>query len=78
MFLIDDIFGAPAKGFMGIVKVLYDRAYEELYDPNRIREELMAYQLKLDMGEISEEAYEAKETELLERLEYSQHMQQQK
>ncbi|MEM1136431.1 MAG: gas vesicle protein GvpG [Bacteroidota bacterium] len=68
MFLIDNILTAPAKGFMNILKVIYDEAYNELYDPEKIRQELMELHLKLDSGEITEEAYEVAEEVLLDRL----------
>ena len=73
MFLIDDIFTAPAKGLMGIVKVIRDRVDEELYSPEKIQEDLMKLQLKFEMDEISEEEYDEAEAVLLQRLEDSQH-----
>lgn len=68
MLLIDDLIGLPAKGLIGIFKALYQKAYEELYDPERIKEELQQLQIKLDAGEISEETYDAHEELLLDRL----------
>lgn len=68
MFLIDDILTAPTKGFMNILKVIHDEAYNELYNPEKIRQELMQLQLQLEMNEITEEAYDAAEEVLLERL----------
>lgn len=68
MFLLDDILLAPIKGVKWVGEKLLDVADRELYDPDRIREELMSLQAKLDMEEISEEKYNARETELLERL----------
>lgn len=68
MFLLDDILLAPIKGVKWVGEKLLEVADRELYDPDRIREELMSLQAKLDMEEISEEEYNARETELLERL----------
>lgn len=68
MFLIDDILLAPIKGVKWVAEKLQDLADKELFDPDKIREELMTLQAKLDMGEIKEEDYAAREKELLERL----------
>lgn len=72
MFLLDDILLAPAKGFFSIVKVIHDRAQDELYNPDKIQEELMALQLQFEMDEISEDEYDQREAQLLERLNESQ------
>jgi len=75
MLLIGNVLMAPAKGFMSIIKVLYQKAVEEIYDPEKIKEELMALQVKLDMGELSEDDYDELEELLLTRLEESRKMQ---
>ncbi len=76
MFLIDNIFSAPAKGFMKILEVIHDEAHNELYNPEKIRQELMQLQVKLEMEEISEEEYDAAEEILLDRLDEAQRMHQ--
>lgn len=68
MFLLDDILLAPIKGVKWVAEKLQDFADKELFDPDKIREELMTLQAKLDMGEIKEGDYAAREKELLERL----------
>lgn len=68
MFLLDDILLAPIKGIKWIGEKLQDMADKELFDPEKIREELMTLQAKLDMGEIGEEEYRTREKDLLERL----------
>ena len=68
MFLLDDILLAPIKGVKWIGEKLRDVADQELFDPDKIREELMTLQAKLDMGEMKEEDYSVREKELLERL----------
>lgn len=74
MFLIDNIFSAPAKGFMNILKVIHDEAHNELYNPEKIRQELMQLQVALEMNEITEEQYDAAEEVLLDRLDEIQRM----
>lgn len=68
MFLIDDILLAPIKGVKWITEKLREVADKELFDPDKIHEELMTLQAKLDMGEIKEEEYNVREKDLLERL----------
>jgi len=68
MFLLDDILLAPVKGVKWISEKLRDVADKELFDPDKIHEELMTLQAKLDMGEMTEEEYGLREKDLLERL----------
>ena len=68
MFIIDNIFKASAKGLFKVFETIHDRAYDELYDPEKIKETLIQLQLKLEMGEISEEEYDEAEEVLLDRL----------
>jgi len=68
MFLIDDILLAPVKGIKWIAEKVREVADKELYDPDKIKEELMAIQAKLDLGDMTEEQYGVREKELLERL----------
>lgn len=68
MFLLDDILLAPIKGVKWVAEKLQDLADKELFDPDKIREELMTLQANLDMGEIEEEEYNVREKDLLERL----------
>lgn len=68
MFLIDDILLAPLKGIAWLGEKFRDVADKELFDPDKIQEELMTNQANLDMGEISQEDYNAREKDILERL----------
>jgi len=47
---------------------LNEIAQNELNDDGRIKEELMALQLRFELDEISEQEYDEKEEELLARL----------
>ena len=69
MFILDDLLiGLPAKGFMGILKRIAEMAETELTDESKISEELVLLQTLYETDQISEEEYEKKEAELLERL----------
>ena len=62
-FLIDDLV-------VWIGKKVRDMAEEELYGTEeKIQEQLLNFQAKLDMGEIKEEEYKIKEDDLLDKLE---------
>lgn len=67
-FLLDDILLAPLKGVKWLSEKLRDVAEKEFYDEDKIHEELMTLQAKLDMEEIAEEEYHASEKVLLERI----------
>lgn len=61
-FLIDDLV-------VWIGKKVKDMAEEELYgNKEKIHEQLVSFQAKLDMGEITEEQYKKEEEILLEKL----------
>ena len=69
MFILDDLLiGLPAKGFMGILKRIAEMAETELTDESRISEELLLLQTLYETDQISEEEYQKKEAQLLERL----------
>jgi len=68
MFLVDSILLAPLKGVVWLGEKLNEMAEKELSDDGRIKEELMALQLKFELDEITEQEYNEKEKELLDRL----------
>lgn len=69
MLLIDDILLAPMKGMVWLGEKIKEVADQELSDEGRIKERVMALQLKFELDEISEEEYNGQEKELLVRLE---------
>jgi len=58
----------PVKGLVWIAEKIVEQAENELYNADRVRGQLMELELRLDLGEISEEEYLAAEEILLERL----------
>ena len=69
MLFIDDLLiGWPAKGLVNIFKKIYEMAQEELTDESKIKEELLRLQTLYEIDQISEEEYQKKEDEVLERL----------
>jgi hypothetical protein len=68
MFILDDILFAPVKGLVWLCGKLNEVAEKELSDEGRIKEELMALQLRFELDQISEQEYNQKEQELLARL----------
>jgi len=68
MFLIDSILLAPLKGVVWLAEKLNEMTEKELSDTGRIKEELMALQLQFELDEITEQEYNEREKELLDRL----------
>lgn len=59
---------APLAGFKFILNQLAEMADRELFDEDRLREELLLLNLRLDEGEISEEEFLAREAEIMVQL----------
>ncbi|MGF1444953.1 MAG: gas vesicle protein GvpG [Pikeienuella sp.] len=59
---------APISGALWLGRTIRDQAERELNDPARLRRELAALERALECGEIDEEAFEAREAELIARL----------
>lgn len=68
MFLIDSILLAPVKGVAWLGEKLNEVAEKQLNDDGLIKQELMELQLRFELDEISEQEYNEKEKELLDRL----------
>lgn len=68
-FIIDDILLSPLRFTVWIAEKLKENAYNEMTDESKVHEELLQLQMRHEIGEISEEEYEKKETRLMERLE---------
>jgi hypothetical protein len=58
----------PASGLKFVLAEIRDTADRELNDPQVIRREMLELQQRLDVGLISEDAYDSAEAELLARL----------
>jgi hypothetical protein len=70
-FLIDlltfPVMG-PIKGVVWIAEKVAEEADKKLYDEDTVRGQLMELELRLDLGEITEEEYLEAEEVLLGRL----------
>ena len=69
MGILTSILLAPVKGPYWIAKKVHDVAVEELLDEDKVREELRELYTSFEEGKISEEEFESREEELVERLE---------
>jgi hypothetical protein len=58
----------PISGFRFILTQVAEMAERELYDEDRIRDELLLLQVRLDEGEIAEAEYLDQEAEIIARL----------
>jgi hypothetical protein len=72
MLLIDDILlfpvKAPIAGVRWILKQVQTMANEELFNDQVWKERLIELQMKLELGEISEEDYKEEEQVIFQRL----------
>lgn len=58
----------PARGLGFVLKSIADQVDQEFGSADKVREKLMNLQLRLEMGEVSEEEYAVSEAFLLEQL----------
>lgn len=69
MFIIDDILLSPVKGFLWIVRELHDAAQRELEaEADRLTAQLRTLHTRLELGDITEEEFDEREAEILDRL----------
>lgn len=70
MFLLDDILLAPVNGLFWIGRKFNEIVDRELFDEDLVKEKLLELQFKYEyeLEPMSEEDYQTRETELLERL----------
>jgi len=69
VFLADDVLLFPFKSILSVFQEIYNAAVQELAaESDSIRAELSQLYLALEAGTLSEEAFDARERELLDRL----------
>ena len=72
MSLILDLLTAPVlgpiRGVHWLAKKVAEAAEGELLDEDRVRNELLELQMRLDIGDITEEEYDEQEKVLVEQL----------
>ena len=68
MFFIDDLLLSPVNGFIFILNQIQKIADKELNDDTFIKEQLLELQMRVELDEISDEEYKAREAELFARL----------
>jgi hypothetical protein len=69
VFLLDDILLAQIKGVLWIFEEIVNAAEEDLAaESDRIKDRLREMYMQLETGQISEEAFDAEESLLLDRL----------
>jgi hypothetical protein len=77
MFILDDLlFKLPAKGFIGIFKKIAEMAEAELDEEPKLMEKLMQLEFLYETDQITEEEFQEREAELMERLTAIQEQQQ--
>jgi uncharacterized protein involved in exopolysaccharide biosynthesis len=78
MLLVDDLIAAPFKGLFWVFKKIHRAAVDELEQRRQeTRGELTELYMQLETGRISEREFDAREKELLDRLEQVQEQERQ-
>ncbi|OMP65925.1 gas vesicle protein GvpG [Domibacillus epiphyticus] len=72
--MLHKLVSAPINLVIKIGEKVKEEADKELYDLPTIQQKLIQLQMMYELGEISEEAYKAKEEELLIRYEAAKRM----
>ena len=69
MLLVDDLLLAPLSGLLWIVEKVHDAAREAMaHEADAVTEELRQLYLMLEAKQIAEADFDARERELLDRL----------
>lgn len=63
------IFSAPLRGLVGIFEEVRALAEKELYNEDAVREELTDIYRQFEAGSITEEEFNRREAELVQKLE---------
>ena len=59
---------APLRGLLALARLLQEQAEQELYNPSQVRRELEDIEAAQSEDELSEEAAESEEQQVLDRL----------
>jgi hypothetical protein len=68
-FIVDSLLFSPLKFTIWLADKLRENAFQELTDDAKVHEQLLQLQMRYEMGEIDDDAYETEENQLLEQLE---------
>ena len=68
MFFIDNLLLAPISGLKFILNQVQKVADQELNDESLIKHQLLELQMRLELGEVSDEDFREQEAELFSRL----------
>lgn len=69
MFILDDLlFKLPAKGLIKLLEEITNMVDAEVNDESKLKEDLLELQTLYAIDEISNQEYEEREAELLQRL----------
>jgi len=69
MLIIDDILLSPVRGILWIFRELYNSVWQEIEsEAESITAELSELYMMLETGKITESEFDAREKELLDRL----------
>jgi hypothetical protein len=76
MFILDDILlrmlgiSVPGLDFFSTLELVKNVAYNELYNPEKIKNKIKENQMLYEFGEISRDEFEETKSELMEQLKF--------
>jgi len=76
MFILDDFLlrmlgvSVPGLDFISTLELVKNLAYKELYNPEKVKNEIKENQMLYEFGEISREKFEETKSRLMEQLKF--------
>jgi hypothetical protein len=76
MFILDDFLlpmlgiSIPGLNLFSTLEIIRNYAYKELYNPEKVKNEIKENQMLYEFGEISKEEFEETKSRLMERLKF--------
>lgn len=76
MFILDDFLlrmlgvSVPGLDFVSTLELVKNLAYKELYNPDKVKNEIKENQMLYEFGEISREEFEETKSRLMEQLKF--------
>lgn len=68
-------FVAPVQGSLWVIGQIHDQVMAELYDPDRLRNQLIQLQVRYELGNLAETEYLQQAAQVWERLKLANEMQ---
>lgn len=68
--------GIPLAGFKFILRTILETAEKELYDVDKLREQLLLLQMEFESGDLPDEEFRRREADIIARMRVARERQQ--